>query len=80
MRLRHWCVRKDGSLQWLRHADCSGSCRDPAEYVQDQARPPTTVMISWCRGVSPTVAAQKLQVTYRSGGLPGRLLLRPRRP
>ena len=48
--------------------------QDLAEYVQDQARPPTTVMTSLRRGVSPTVDAQKPQVTYRSGGLPGRLL------
>ena len=52
MRLRLWCVRKDGSLLWLRHADYWGLCRDPAEYVQDQARLPTTVMTSSRRGVA----------------------------
>ena len=55
--------------------------QDLAEYVQDQARPPTTVMTIALASVvvSPAVAAQK-SGDHRSDGLPGRVLLLPRPP
>ena len=55
--------------------------QDLAEYVQDHARPRTTVMTIAHASVvvSPAVAAQK-SGDHRSDGLSGRVLLLPRRP